>query len=404
MRGKIWIIGLFLLGIAFFTYVFIQKSQHSAQNLREEEIVRIAMEEPLLAFQGKREMKAIYVKQAKSFYFLALFSYKNEDRVDVREKVLQHVRSLISGGKEPNANGGLEGRTHNIVAQTLVLVKHNKKIWEELRTEERDKVDLIMRSLAIAAHWSYDDGNNFYTGLNQQGNFKKSYNPNYTNGYGNVLSAVTIYFGVEETKDIFKEFSYEEYLYKFKKYGYRNIQDSWSKTGKNLMERGGKDRKGGYGKGVRNEFTYKGIHIEGIMGIFREITMNTYSEPVKSEGAEGKAYILKGNSPVEGELGMLKEFDSYDAKGKRSDAFYAYESWMNTIPTMMNLQLLNYWKDESGEVEKRIDIGTRDLLYKLENGYKGVANGEQYVITELEVKKEGFTYDKFIWRYWLQGK
>lgn len=401
---KMWIIGLLCLSIVTLIYVLVQKSKHSLQNSKEEKMVRIAMEEPLLAFDGERETKAIYVKQAKSFYFLTLFSYKNPDRVDVRKKVLLHVRSLISGGKEPNANGGLEGRTHNIVAQTLVLVKHNKEIWKELRADERDRVDLIMRSLAIAAHWSYDDDNNFYTGLDQKGNFKKSYNPNYTNGYGNVILAVTMYFGVKETRAIFQEFSYDQYLDEFWKYGYRNIQGSWSRTGKDLMERGGKDQKGGYGEGVKNNFTYKGLKLNDIMGIFREITVNTYSKFVKNGGADGKAYILKGDSPVVGQLGMLKEFASYDAKGKRSDAFYSYESWMNTIPTMMNLKLLHYWEDQSGEVKERIDVGTTDLLYKLENGYKGFANGEQYIITELEVNKEGFLYDNFIWSYWLREK
>ncbi|MDM5187905.1 hypothetical protein QUF99_11365 [Bacillus sp. DX4.1] len=401
LRKTVWFIGALFLGIVAFLYVYEQKNKNSERIVNEEKILCVAMEEPLLAFEGRRDIKAVYVKQAKAFYFLSLFSYENQGRVEVRERILEHVRSLISGGKEPNANGGLDGRTHNIVAQALVLVKHNEMIWEELNREEREKVDWIMRSLAIASHWSYDDDNNFYTGLDQRGNFKKSYNPNYKNGYGNTIVAVTMYFGVKRTKAIFSEFSYHYYMEQFKKYQYKNIINTWSQAGSHIMEQGGRDRKGGYGAGVKNSFIFEGTEIDNVMGIFRKVTFDTYNKNVKNSGADGKAYIVKGRSPSEGEMGMIAEFDSNDAKGKRSDAFYSYESWMNTIPTMLNLKLFNYWEDKDGEIEKRIDVGTKDLLYKLEKGYKGFANGESYVITESDVNKEGFLYDQFIWKYWM---
>ena len=90
---------------------------------------------------------------------------------------------------------------------------------------------------------------------------------------------------------------------------------------------------------------------------------------------DGTAQIIDATqSPVEGELGMGYELNSNDSAGIRSDALYSFEGWLNNLTTRASLQALGVWdRRRMRLVERRMAVGVRDLLYKLEHGYHGRA-------------------------------
>ncbi|PFK47343.1 hypothetical protein COI93_01525 [Bacillus cereus] len=369
-------------------------------------LVNQALSESIIAIIPPyyKDTSSSIVKRAKSLYFLTLCCFYNPEfktslNITVKARTLQHIRSLISSGKEPNANGGLDGRTHNIIAQTFLLAKHIPSIWNELSAAEITKINLLMKAFTIAGHWSYDDNNNFYTGLDQKGNFRKTYNPNYRNGYVNVMIASSYYFGEATVNQLLRTFDYTLYMNTFQQYGFTNIYNTWINTPKQLMEQGGYDSWGGTGAGIKHSFSYQGISLSNSIAIFHTLSQFTYSEVVTNTGANHKAYLLKGSSPMLGKTGMLKEFNSTDATGPRSDAFYCYESWMNTLPTLINLKLLGHWdaNQQNQLIENLIKIGTEDLLYKLQQGYMSYSNGKSHLSNTLEADVEGYIYDRGIW-------
>jgi hypothetical protein len=133
-------------------------------------------------------------------------------------------------------------------------------------------------------------------------------------------------------------------------------------------------------------------------------------------------------SPVEGELGMDYEFSSDDSAGVRSDALYTFEGWLNNLITRTTLQALGVWDYRQMRLaDRRMRIGGRDLLYKLEHGYHGralnangpnthyrnvcVVNviGPDFVCDPTDPMIEGtpiekgFAYDREIWDKVVEG-
>ena len=94
----------------------------------------------------------------------------------VDSALLAQVRNLIAGGNEPDADGGLEGWSHALVAQALLLVK-NGPAWSELTATEQNKVTLLEAALGYAGNYTYNDANNFSSGICGFGNFSKTNNP-----------------------------------------------------------------------------------------------------------------------------------------------------------------------------------------------------------------------------------
>jgi hypothetical protein len=125
-----------------------------------------------------------------------------------------------------------------------------------------------------------------------------------------------------------------------------------------------------------------------------------------------------------GQDGHWHAFNSNDSAGIRSDALYAFEGWLNNLITRATLQALGVWDHRQMDlVDRRMTVGGRDLLYKLEHGYHGRALnangpnthyrdvcvvevvGPDFVCdpTDLERQIEGtplekgFVYDREIW-------
>jgi hypothetical protein len=320
-------------------------------------------------------------------YYLALANCldpkaKADSGLKVSNALVAQIRSVITGGQEPSAGGDIEGWAHNGVAQALLLARHEANVWDQLGPTEQAKVNDLMEAMGIGGNWGYNDANNFLTGVGQFGNFQKTNNPNYREGYVGVELAVIQYFGASSWDEMLGSFSYDTFVARLAVDGFTNITSSWANAGASLMESGGSDKFGGTGVGVKTPFVYQGHRSSDLIGIYGALSGYTWSAPVQSSvsgtnnGVSLTTHIDDNSqSPFQGQTGMEQEFNTTDSSGLRSDALYAYEGFMNSLITRTSLFVLNNWG--CGNTQKTIvkheAAGVGDLLYKIDRGYDGTS-------------------------------
>ena len=349
--------------------------------------MKLAMAQKL-AFGGDNKLQNGVQKQAYGVYLDALMvcvnpQAKTADGQLVSQALLGQIRNLISAGHEPNAGCGLNGWTHSVIAQAFLLVKKTPEVWSQLSADEKNRMDWIMKAMAVAGHWGYDDGNDFKTSLHCDDNGYKLWNPNHRLYLFVVLSAAA-YFGPDELNKIYTSFSYDEYLKKFDEYGFTNIKAVWTcYDWKPIFEKGGTyispklKKEMGKGTGVRHPFVYQGIPLANIADIYCAAAEYNYSKKVIN-GIEGKSWILNnGKSPFLGQPGMFLEFDSMDAGGPRSDIGYACENFCPYTVTLLTLKVLGLWpnSERCRNVEKLMYVGNEDFLYKNSVGFHSYSKG-----------------------------
>ena len=365
------------------------------------------------------------LRPAQAFYFLALTAYLDPDARasssrPVWSRVVELFTILTRDGNGPQVARPLDGWSDGPIAQAILLIKHTPVVWRALGPVEHAKADWLMAAMAVLGNWGFNDANNWLTGIGLAGNFAKTNNPNFTQGYLGVMMACILYFGQAGCDSLLTNFDYDQYITAFETFNWQNILSptSWLAeidvadthyTMKDLMENGGDLTSArpslGQGAGVKLPFKYLGIELTGenadpnaVMSLFRaeSIGQNPPTEPPDPDNLlsnsqpkpmyywavasrkvapDGVAQIIDATqSPVEGELGMGYEFNSDDSAGIRSDALYTFEGWLNNLITRATLQALGAWDHRQMRlVERRMMVGGRDLLYKLEHGYHGRA-------------------------------
>lgn len=335
------------------------------------------------------------------------------DGRSVADSVLTQVRSLLKGGSEPNAGGGLNGWTHHAVAAAMVCVRKTPELWSKLSADEQARMDWIMRAMAVAGHFQHDDGNNFTTSLHADDNSQKNWNPNHRLYYYVVLMAAA-YFGPDALNADFVAFDWDAYQKKFDEFGFSNIMAAWaSYDWKPILEKGGtyispKTKKAnGTGTGVRHPFTYKGLPLSDIAGIFCAQAEYAYGETV-TNGIEGKSWILdRSDSPFLGQKGMIMEFNSKDAGGVRSDIGYCTENFQAFTIDLLALKVLGLWKkdDRCRNVEKLMYVGNEDFLYKERVGFHSFSKGKGHDSKKADtVPWLGYTYVLALWNGYLKER
>lgn len=93
------------------------------------------------------------------------------------------------------------------------------------------------------------------------------------------------------------------------------------------------------------------------------------------------AYILDGTtSPLEGQLGMFREFKCGSGAGVnrrfRSSLWFCMEDYIqaSALLAYYNMFIANF-AEEHSSIYPRVKVGNADLMYKIEHGYVGQANG-----------------------------
>lgn len=408
-----------LLVSAFFCIVLDISAVSVSASPLTQSVIDDAMAQPLLDYRAGNTWNPNagchpdVVKSAHAFYFLAVAAYYDSAAASggtlCKDRVLAHFRSVTTGGgTEPVCGNPLNSFADCAVAQSILMMRYTSSVWAGLTTAERTKADWLMKALAVTGNWGFNDANNFNTGLDNAGNFNKAWNPNFTQGYLGVMIACGKYFTAATLDSHLTTFSYTTYINQFTTYNWTRIKGNWSALGQSLMENGGSDAYGGSGAGVKVAFNYQGSGSSDPNGIFYRGAVGStdnnsmYTQTVVNNGAGGNAYIITpgSSSPVLGQVGMCKEFQSFDGGGQRSDANYCFHGWMNNVVTRSTMHLLTIWGGANQTlVETRMNVGTTDLIYKLQKGYHSWSNGHvsgDFYESNL-IADDGYLYDKELW-------
>ncbi len=338
-----------------------------------------AMGQSMVAFgsdsSGSHGDTPAVVHSATAFYYLSMVAHFNPNAASssgnsVAGHVLVFFRFYIAGGHEPSCSNPLFGWGDGPFGQGLLYIRTTPGLWNSLSAAEQGKADLLMKALAIAGNWGFNDANNFSTGLGGQGNFHKTNNPNYVQSYLSVELACSVYFGSAANcnTQAFANFSFTPFVGQLSAAGFTNITSAWNVTGAAAMN-----------SAVTIPFVFNGIPLGNQNEIFYQMAIpaanSMYTGTVSNIGCGGAAHIDSGSSPVLGQAGQAHELESTDSSGCRSDALYSYEGWMGSVEGRSTLMNFGLWGGgpHTTQVEAAMGVGSQDLIFKLHQGYTGVS-------------------------------
>lgn len=379
-------------------------------------------------------------KCTNALYYLALATHYNEnakatDGTLCKDAAIGLAEFFLKGGNEPMASPGCYWG-HAVMSSAFLLIKNTSAIYNALSQDTKDRMDWMMKALAVAGNWGYNDANEYTTGLDLHGNYGKAWNMNYQNTYLSVVLNSSLYFGRQTLDSVYTNFDYDIFMDRFREYDFINVIYAWETAGKALMETGVTENgenpvlvgsykgqtdgsqagdSGGSGKGVKIPFRYtlsttgETITLQDpdfVNKLFIYLITKTYSLTVKStSGNSGSAdytYIMGGyTSPYEGRLGMFSELASSDAKGKRSCLVYPYDSFEILTTVYANMKLFGGWNsstDTMQALDERILVGNEDFIFRCEKGYIGHAHGGSTEEHEWTFEYRGIIFVKDIWK------
>lgn len=301
----------------------------------------------------------VNIGEAKVVYYLAVVdkldpAARATNGTTVDSALLAQVRSMISGGKEPDADGGLEMWGQAPVGQALLLLK-NGQAWGELTPAEQNKINLLEAAMGYGSNYTYNDANSFSSGICGFGNFSKTNNPNYRDGGVDSEIAAIEYYGASTWDSMLSSFDDATFTAQLQAAGLTNAAQCFAAVGS------------GGNSAIRHPFVYQGHASSDLMGIWSTIAGNTFDKTAAS--TVGVAHIADGTtSPYDGQCCMGHEFDSTDSSGLRSSALYVFEGWMNVTGSRVSMLTLGNFSTSNGS-ESAYHTGTGDLKYKLDHGY-----------------------------------
>ncbi len=301
--------------------------------------------------------------------------------------------------REPEAQGGIGGWTHHVPAHALLLAKRTPAVWSQLSADEKARADLLMQALALAAHFCLDDDNDYYLLLDGYSLFHKSWNPNHVEGYVGAIISASLYFGPDELNAFFRGFDFDRFIARLEAARFLNIKRcwTWNPAIRDLMMNGGSVAVPAKqvlaqgvvtrGAGVRNDFTLNGDTLHQPWLLHRGQALRLFSKAVRTVVHTGTGYSsglmqrasAATESPWEGQMGMLHEFESTDWDGLRTSLGYAFEGAMIDIPTAVTLKLVGEWRAAEGGdmLERRMGVGMGDMIFKAREGYRSFSQAKQ---------------------------
>ncbi len=315
--------------------------------------------------------------------------------------------------REPEAQGGIGGWSHNAAAWALLIAKQTPEVWALLTADDRDRADLLMQALAVGGHFTHGDANDYHVLLDGISWYHKSWNPNHIEGYAGVMIAASFYFGADALNTFFHTFDYAVFRQQLEARQFRNILQTWENEpamAALLMHGGAYQRPGrpaGHGRGIRQDFTYRGRTLHQPWEIYLTQADRLWSKagrtPVRVDADRAGRLLNRRSdatvSPYEGRMGMIYEFEAMDNAGLRTSLGYAYDCVMIHLGTAAALKVTGNWPDTptSRDVTERMAVGMADLIFKAEEGYEGWANGRVSSGDLTDLQKLGSDYIFPLW-------
>lgn len=340
----------------------------------------------------------IYTTKAIAYLAMAAHFAPNavaSNGASITDRLLVHLRHLISGGEESSTRGGgIVGHHEGTLVTALAFAKLTPAVWNQLTATEQNKIEWQMRFMMAAANFSqnYDSPNGQARGVMGPKSFLKRHNPNLVVGNVETMTAAYYFFGSAQTvNNLLADFDYDTYLATAASLGFTNITQTWNIG----LQRWGKNK---LNNDIRRPFTYehqypatepdgtspaypKGIEIPfDPFEIMFSLNLRNFYHTVADQSPLGYGYQLGGvSTPVAGQQGMAYEFAAADSGPERSDLKYVHES-LNT--SVFNMALVASQGDfSSGDLSKvnllkqRMLTGFTDFFFKAEHGWYSYQTG-----------------------------
>ena len=341
---------------------------------------------------------------------LAVASHAGNTSADAR--LLEQIRFTLTPGNEPTANGGYPAQHERHATGMFVIVKHTPRIWSMLSATEKARIDLIMKATLVANAFTTSDNNPFVKADTQEyaldgdSNLNRDWNPNYREGMiGGVLTGMA-YFGTAEAKTILAEYNHAAFVAELDSNNLPNIRETFNWKAANPTS---KAPSGSTIEAAVDVYKYYGNTLDNYPKIYEALLKDTYGQAVNAglndgAGIDGAGKIVSGADtlPNKGVIGMLKEFDSSDANGKRSSFIYAFDGYRPHMTNQLALIVAGYWQPGSTLATlaaTRMNVGNTDLWYKAEKGYIGYAKGKAQALVDYPSYggSRGFAYNRALW-------
>lgn len=354
------------------------------------DILQQALKEDL-AFYGLTDNAGVFCnrgycwsaeRRGTAMFYLAVKALAGNKKAETR--LFQHIRNLLIPGNEPDCTGALSSRGHGQVVAALALVKSRPILWKKLKPKEQSKIVSLVKGCLVAAATTSSDHGDFGSGLDGCGNFGKTWNPNYREGFIGELIAAALFFDSTGTQaaDILDTFDCKSFIDEAKRGGLPTVATLFQKTTRGISCSTGlpqieQDISAAEIEMAVQNYTYMGNSLTDLVALYNAVADYTFSATVACSASQGSQSggIVRGCAglPNKGATGMLREFKSSDASGLRTSLSYSALGWMNSMVTTYMLGRFGYSVGSSLATFQ--SIGTTDLLYKAERGYNSLANG-----------------------------
>jgi len=341
---------------------------------------------------------------------LAVAAHAGNTSADAR--LLEQIRWTLTPGKEPTANGGYPAQHERHATGMFVIVKNTPRIWDMLTTAEKARIDLIMKATLVANAFTTSDNNPYVKANTQEyaldgdNNLNRDWNPNYREGMiGGVLTGMS-YFGTATAKTILADYNHAAFVAELNANNLPNIYETFNWKVANPTSPA---PSGSAIEAAVDSYKYYANSLDNYLKIYEALLKDTYGQAVNAglnngAGIDGAGKIVSGADtlPNKGVIGMLKEFDSSDANGKRSSFIYAFDGYRPHMTNQLSLIVAGYWQPTSTTATlavTRMNIGNTDLWYKAEKGYIGYAKGKAQALVDYPSYggSRGFAYNRSLW-------
>ena len=319
-----------------------------------------------------------------SLITLAVASYGGDASADKR--LLEQLRLMIRGDNSISANGGYPAQHERHFTGAGLLARRTPRVWDQLTDEERKKIDLLQKAALVASAYTTSDksyaGGRKVTALDGDENMNRGWNPNYQEGMLGAMIVGAVYFGPAEAQKMLDGYAHEAFASELKEAG---LSNTWETFTWKAAHADSKAPTAAEIEACVRGYRYQGLDLSDPMEYYYLLTTRTYGKTVNAglnegKGIKGAGRIARGAAdlPNLGKPGMLMEFDSNDANGRRSSAGYAYDGFRPNLTNHLVLVAGGQWKkgEKADKCLELMSVGIDDLFYKLEKGYVNYAKGK----------------------------
>lgn len=314
---------------------------------------------------------------------MAMSAYAGHTGVD--DRLIAQINTSVAGNTCPAMHGGFEQQYDSYWCAMAVIAKSTSRIWSDLSSTTKTKMDLLMHAGLIAAAFGSSD-------VNPYGNTGKSGSiinaqqwpraaPNFSaSGPMNVVCAV-LWFGKNDVISKLQNYNHTTMRTSLQSAGLTNTVDAFT-------VKSGRPSASQIANAIDGTWKHRGLGIADYFEIWRTGVNRIYNRKVMSgyggtaangwigPGYNGRAKIISGASglPHKGQTGMLNEFDAKDGYPGGVRSSMSYCQWGARLGIAWTCAMavageLNLASSNVNETLGRMDIGMIDVEYKHVSGY-----------------------------------